>query len=227
MSHEYVDFIEDEDFENCVKWVVDGYKQSKDIRRNGIDPFKTVFDMYNKDMSFGSWKSSEMIRQNDKTVNNKVGEFHQKLLGCVDGWKDLQTGDVADLSNDSETIFIELKNRWNTVKGSDMIHMWKKLEGIVTNQHQGSTAYWGFINEKKGTSGEDVWVHQGNSHTNVKKIWGKNVYQLVTGKDDSLEKIWTVLPNVLDVVLEKTTSVEDEDKENLIAWFRSGYESSS
>lgn len=223
MPNTYVDFVSNEDFENCVKWVVEGYKQSNSIRRNGIDPFKTVFDMYNKDMPFESWTKSELIRQNDKNVNNKVGEFHQKLLGCVDGWDDLQTGDVADLSNTSKTIFVELKNRWNTVKGSDMIHMWNKLKDIVTNQYPGSTAYWGFINEKNSTSGEDIWIHQKNSNPNVKKIWGKNVYKLITGKEDSLEKIWTALPEVLDTVLEKTTSIEEEDKENLIAWFQSGY----
>lgn len=223
MSVQYVDFVSNDDFEKCVKWVVDGYKQSDNIRKNGIDPFKTVFDMYNKGMSFDSWKKSELIRQNDKNVNNKVGEFHQKLLGCVNGWDDLQTGGVADLSNTSKTIFIELKNKWNTVKGSDKIHMWEKLEDIVINQYPKSTAYWGFINEKNSTSGEDIWEHQGNSNPNVKKIWGKKVYELITGNADSLEKIWIALPKVLDVVLKKTSSLEDEDKKNLIAWFQSGY----
>jgi len=101
--------------------------------------------------------------------------------------------------------------------------VWEKLRDIVTVHHPGSTAYWGFINEKNGTSGEDIWAHQGNSHANVKKIWGKNVYKLVTGNDDSLEKIWTALPNVLDAVLKKTMSLKEDDKRNLIAWFQSGY----
>ena len=223
MSNEYVDFISDENFETCVKWVIVGYEGNRDPRRNGIDPFKTVFDMYNNDISFDSWKNAEKIRQVDKTVNNKIGEFHQKLLGSVDGWKDLQTGDVADLGNDSQTIFIELKNRWNTVKGSDMIHMWDKMKDIVTNKYPESTAYWGFINEKKGTSGEEVWTHQGNSHPNVKKIWGKDVYKIITGNENSLEKMWTALPKVLDTVLEKNTILETTDKEDLIEWFQSGY----
>jgi len=223
MPNTYVDFVSDEDFENCVKWVVHGYVPTQDIGRNGIDPFKTVFDMYNKGISFDSWKNTESTRQNDKTVNNKVGEFHQKLLGCVEGWNDLQTGDVADLGNTSQTIFIELKNRWNTVKGSDMIHMWDKLKKIVTTDYPGSTAYWGFINEKNGTSGEDIWEHQGNTNPSVKKIWGKNVYELITGKTDSLEKIWIALPNVLDAVLNKNISLEEGDKANLIAWFHTGY----
>jgi hypothetical protein len=223
MPNQYVDFVSDDDFENCVKWVIEGYNKNNNINRNGIDPFKTIFDMYNRDMSFESWKKLELTRQSDKTVNNKIGEFHQKFLGYVNGWNDLQTGDVADLSNDSKTIFIELKNRWNTVKGSDMIHMWDKMKDIVANKYPGSTAYWGFINEKTGSSGEAVWTHQGNSHPNVKKIWGKSVYKLVTGKDNSLEKVWNVLPNVLDAVLKKTTELKKGDKANLIAWFQSGY----
>jgi len=223
MPNRYVDFVSDEDFENCVKWVVGGYTSGKDIRRNGIDPFKTVFDIYNNNLSFDSWIKSEEVRQNDKTVSNKVGEFHQMLLGCVSGWVDLKRGDVADLRNTSQTIFVELKNRWNTVKGSHMIHMWDKLKKIVTTDYPGSTAYWGFINERNSTSGEDVWEHQGNTNPRVKKIWGKNVYEFFTGNADSLEKMWTALPNVLDAVLKKTTLVEKEDKKNMIAWFQSGY----
>jgi len=222
-KNRYVDFVSDKDFIDCVKWVVNGYSSNINIRKNGIDPFKTVCDMYNKDITFASWKNSEAIRQNDKTVNNKIGEFHQKLLGCVAGWDDLKTGGIADLANTSLTIFIELKNRWNTIKGSDMIHTWKSLEDIVTNKHPGSTAYWGFINERKSTSGEDVWVLKGNSNPNVKKVWGKNVYKLVTGKTNALEEVWTALPNVLDAVLGKTTKVGKEDKKNLTAWFQSGY----
>lgn len=218
-----MDFVSDNDFENCVRWVVDGYRQSNGIRNNGIDPFKTVFDMYNRDMSFGSWEKLELQRQSDKTVNNKIGEFHQKLLGCVDGWDDLQTGDVADLSNTKRTIFIELKNRWNTVKGSDMIHMWNKLYDIVTKKYPGSTAYWGFMNEKYSTSGEAIWEHQGHYNPDVKKIWGKNVYSLVTGEEDSLEKTWIALPNVLDAVLKKTTSLNPDDKKNLQNWFKGAY----
>ncbi|MBI5378261.1 MAG: Eco47II family restriction endonuclease [Thaumarchaeota archaeon] len=223
MPNKYVDFVSNEDFEDCVKWVVAGYQGNGNLEKNGIDPFKTVFDMYNNNLSFESWKNAEAIRQVDKTVNNKIGEFHQKLLGCVAGWEDLQTGDVADISNDSKTIFIELKNRWNTVKGSDMIHLWKKLLKIITTDYPGSTAYWGFINEKNGTSGEDIWTHQGNSNPNVRKIWGKNIYKLVTGKEDSLEKVWAALPHVLDSVLEKNTSLEDHEKTDLTAWFQKGY----
>ena len=223
MSNTYVDFVSDGDFEDCVKWVVTGYQGNGNSRKNGIDPFKTVFDMYNNNLTFDSWKNLESIRQVDKTVNNKIGEFHQKLLGCVDGWEDLQTGDVADISNDTKTIFIELKNRWNTVKGSDMIHVWEKLLKITTIDYPGSLAYWGFINEKNGTSGESVWTHQGNANPNVKKIWGNNIYKMVTGKSDSLEKMWTALPNVLDVVLGKKTVLNLTDKKNLITWFKSGY----
>ncbi|QLH07681.1 Eco47II family restriction endonuclease [Nitrosopumilus ureiphilus] len=223
MPNNYVDFVSDDDFESCVSWVVSGYQQNGNSERNGIDPFKTVFDMYNKDMSFASWKKAEEVRQNDKTVNNKVGEFHQKLLGSVDGWRDLQTGDVADICNDAETIFVELKNRWNTVKGSNMIDMWKDLHDIVTNSHRGSTAYWGFINAKNGSSGESAWTIQGKTHPNVKKIWGKSIYKMITGKDAALEEVWAALPKVLDKVLQKTTTVDQGDKDNLIAWFQTGY----
>jgi len=131
VSNKYVDFVSDIYFEKCVRWVVGGYNQERDIRKNGIDAFKTIFDMINTELDFEQWKNVELTRQKDKNISNKIGEFHQKLLGGVKGWQDLQTGDVADLCNDQKTIFLELKNKDNTVKGSDMIHLWKRLDKIT------------------------------------------------------------------------------------------------
>ena len=91
MSNKYVDFVSDEDFLDCVKWVCDAYPEDSsvinmdELKRNTIDPFKLVFDLINENMNIYDWIAHEKIRQHDKTINNRIGEFHQKLLGKVSG----------------------------------------------------------------------------------------------------------------------------------------------
>ena len=218
MSNKYVDFVSDTYFEKCVRWVVGGYDQEGDIRKNGIDAFKTLFDMINNKLNFEQWKDVELTRQKDKNISNKIGEFHQKLLGGVKGWRDLETGDVADLCNDQKTIFLELKNKDNTVKGSDMIHLWKRLDEITRNYPK-SITYYAYINEKHGTSGEDVWIYQGNSNPNVKKIWGKNVYKLITGKQDALEKTWYALPAAISNIAGSSKAYNLKMSQDITKWF--------
>lgn len=117
VMNKYVEFISDKDFLECVKHVVDFYlsdeyketpmtvlKESK----NDIDAIKTIFDVSVKQIGFDGWANKEMERQQDKTINNKIGEFHQELLGKVEGWVDLGIGDETeiDLKKEDNTVFI-------------------------------------------------------------------------------------------------------------------------
>ena len=128
MANKYVDFVSDDDFLECIKWVCDAYPEDSDIidmkklKRNALDPFKIFFDIFNNKLNLKEWIKSEKIRQSDKTVSNRIGDFHQNLLGKVDGWEDLGRGHPLgiDLKNKSDTLFIELKNKHNTVKGEDV-----------------------------------------------------------------------------------------------------------
>tara|TARA_B100000686_G_scaffold279258_1_gene299757 strand:- start:68 stop:736 length:669 start_codon:yes stop_codon:yes gene_type:complete len=222
MKNKYVDFVSDEHFEKCVNWVIHGYAQKRDIRKNGVDAFKTIFDMIKTELNFEQWKNIELTRQKDKNISNKIGEFHQKLLGGVEGWCDLKTGDVADLSNDSKTIFLELKNKHNTVKGADMIELWKRLDKI-TKKYPKSIVYWAYINAKDGSSGEDIWIYQNKSNPKVKKIWGKNIYELITGKKNALTETLYALPKAISNVTDNSKTLDIQNDENLTKWLNDSF----
>lgn len=222
MGNKYVDYVTDEHFEECVKWVINGYTQKRDIRQNGVDAFKTIFDITQIKVDFEQWKVVELKRSADKNISNKIGEFHQKLLGGVEGWCDLKIGDVADLSNDSKTIFLELKNKHNTVKGADMIGLWKRLDKITKNYPK-SIAYWAYINSKDGSSGEDVWKYQNKSNPKVKKIWGKNIYELITGKKNALTETLYALPKAISNVTDNSKILDIENDENLTKWLNDSF----
>lgn len=127
--NKYVEFVSDEDFLECVRKVVESYQTLDENvtptsilteSKNTIDEFKTIFDVCVNQINFDEWLKFELTRQQDKTINNKIGEFHQELLGKVDGWVDLGMGDETeiDLKKEDNTVFVELKNKYNTMNSS-------------------------------------------------------------------------------------------------------------
>lgn len=231
MPNKYVDFVSDEHFLSCVKWVCDAYsdpslKVSKaQIQKNGIDPFKMVFDMVVRDRNFDSLMKHEEDRQYDKKSGGRIGDFHQKLLGGVSGWTDLGVGHdtKVDLKKDDNTVFMELKNKYNTVNSDSLSAVRLKLKKI-TKDYPGSTAYWAYVIEKNGTSGESEWNYLGDNNPKLKKIWGSKLYELITGKKDALEKTWIALPIAIKDILKDSKMISSVDMKELQEWFKDAFE---
>ena len=229
-NNNYVNFVSDEHFLKCVKWVCDAYPKKVDIvdmnklQKNIVDPFKMLFDIINGKISVDDWIKNEEIRQSDKTINNRIGEFHQKLLGGVKGWSDLGIGDDSkvDLRNDNNTIFIELKNKFNTVNADSLSKVRDKLSLVVTNNPK-ATAYWAYIIDKDGSSGEASWNYLGDNNHKIKRVWGARVYSLVTGDSNALERTWESLPNAISDLLGKEHKLNPNEMVKLIQFFKSAF----
>jgi len=230
MANQYVDFVSDEHFLKCVKWVCDAYldpslKLDKTwLQRNGVDPFKMVFDIVVRNRNFESLMEQEKSRQYDKKSGGRIGDFHQKLLGGVNGWVDLGVGDESkvDLKKEDNTIFIELKNKHNTVNSDSLNSVRQKLEKI-TKDFPKSVAYWAFVIEKNGTSGESEWIYLGDNNPKLKKIWGSKLYELITGKQDALEKTWMALPIAIKDILKDSKTISSSDMKELQIWFKDAF----
>ena len=79
-------FIADDDFKKHVVATIEKYGEkpdSFDIKRfnkNTVDPIKLIFD---KTVYRTSWKEmvgNEIFRQRDKSNNNDIGYFHQRIF---------------------------------------------------------------------------------------------------------------------------------------------------
>ena len=200
MANKYVSFVSDDIFLDCIKLVCNSYPSSdiidmNKLHKNTLDPIKQIFDISAMKIDSDTWVKNELIRQQDKTINNKIGEFHQKLLGSVNGWEDLGIGDSTkvDLRKKDNSIFMELKNKENTVNSDSKNQLRIKLSNILKTYPKAQT-YWAYILSMKGDSGTCIWNYHENSNPKIKKIWGKNIYQLVTGKSDALEQVWNAIP---------------------------------
>lgn len=79
-------FISEEDFTKHVKKTIEKYGEKlesfdlKCFNKNIIDPIKLIFD---KTVYHASWEeivSNEIFRQRDKSNNNDIGYFHQRIF---------------------------------------------------------------------------------------------------------------------------------------------------
>ena len=226
MSNKYVDFVLDSHFKKCVRHVCDSYKEAKiledkELQKNGIDPIKMTFDMIDKKMEFAEWKVKESSRQKDKTVNNSIGDFHQMLLGGVKGWTDLGVGDDTklDLKKDDNTVFMELKNRQNTVNSDSAKQVRDKLEK-QSKQYPKAKCYFAYLIAKNGKSEIKDWKKRDKKdNSNVKRISGSKIYEIITGDATSLENTWRALPLAINDVCGKKHEFSDEYQKTFDEWF--------
>lgn len=220
--NKYVDFVSDEDFIKCVEHVVDAYSSSKKIKNsiellqeseNTIDEFKTLFDVCVTKVSFDEWSNFELVRQNDKTINNKIGEFHQELLGHVDGWVDLGIGDETeiDLKKEDNSIFIELKNKYNTMNSSSTKTCREKLENVI-EKYPNATAYWAYVINKNYKSEEKIWKYHGREDERIRRISGDKLYEMITGDSQALEKVFNAIPEAIVDLLNEDYELSQADK---------------
>lgn len=221
----YVDFISDEHYKNCVRYVLGSYSNAVELKEsikrsiqegnifksslffNVVDPFKMTFDI--QKIGLNEWVKKEILRQLDKSVEQKMGEFHQRMLGGVEGWIDLGIGHEVDLMKEDKTIYLEIKNKYNTCSSDALKGVRGKLENITRENHD-ATGYWAYIiSNTVQKSGEDIWIKKDfNRIDSVRKIWGEEVYSLVTENENALEQVYNSLPEVIaDVV--KEDKIED------------------
>lgn len=175
--------------------------------KNLVDPFSALFDMSVNDMDYDQWVKSEIRRQQQKTLQNAIGKFHQCVLGSVAGWQDERVGGVIDLTCQSKKIFAEVKNKFNTVKASDLISLYDTMSGLrgPVSKYEKFTGYYVQIIAKdkfdrpfvpsNNKTGNKAAV---NEH--IREIDGSSFYELVTGSPTALEDLYDILPYVLQDV---------------------------
>ena len=208
----YVTFVSDERFEAIVKDVLNKGIEAKKktaakFGKNVIDPFAAIFEMGAFNLDFDQWKKSEVERQTQKTLSNQMGVFHQKFLGSVTGWTDLGVGKGIDLLNTDKKIIAEIKNKHNTLKGSDQVGLYDELTKLVMpngQQYKDYTAYYVYIVPKRAGRVNKVFTPSDKKTSTrcspndlIRQIDGDSFYALVTGVDDALEQVFLALPKVI------------------------------
>ena len=135
------------------------------------------------------------------------------LLGSVDGWSDLGVGHPlgVDLKNDEETIFIELKNKYNTMNSSSSAKTFEKL-GNVIKEYPNATAYLGIVIDKNYNSSDVIWrLSNYPKNRQIRRISGDLLYEMITGEPKALRDTFKAIPLAIAEVQEKDCTLSDED----------------
>ncbi|MBI1279751.1 MAG: Eco47II family restriction endonuclease [Anaerolineaceae bacterium] len=214
----YLSWIDDDALMNAVMKVYTSVSDAfastslKYLERNIIDPFSLIFETALTETTMEEWLKIEAQRQAQKKLSNTIGEFHQNILGSCQGWENLGTGHESgvDLRKVDGSIYAEIKNKYNTIKGSSKIDALQYLISLA-NWHKKSTIYMVWIIMDKTDFAEEQWIVSEVSHQRVKLISGDHFYSLVTGVDNALQQLHSTLPNVIKAIIDEHGAIKSTD----------------
>lgn len=228
-----IDFVEKEDFKKHVANTIAQYGKKlesysvKEFNRNTVDPIKMIFDkaVYGED-----WEtiiSSEIFRQRDKSNTNEIGYFHQRLFdyikncrvpdnGKEGGWDVIFEGPEGyklDNGNKVSKIFVEMKNKHNTMNSASATKTYMKMQNQLLNDDDCAC----FLVEVIAKCSQNiVWNtsvdRQKVSHNRIRRVSIDKFYEVVTGDPDAFYKLCIALPGVVKEVIEESegTNVPDD-----------------
>ncbi|AFS77874.1 type-2 restriction enzyme Sau96I [Gottschalkia acidurici 9a] len=203
-----VSFLDDTHLFNCLIDLHKTYVSCKNnmtlskFYKNKIDPIKLQFDMTFNNLNLEEYINLEVTRQNDKTISNAIGHFHQELLGGISGLESLGVGGGCDIRSLDNTIFAEIKNKHNTMNSSSQESTYQKLIKFA-DEYPNATCY---LVEIIATQSQDIqWQGTFNgtyySHPKVRRISADRFYALVTGKQNAFYELCSAIPKATQILL--------------------------
>lgn len=224
-------FISDENLFKHVKETVEKYRfkiNLKTLNDNLLDPIKLTFDSAVYQGSFSNEAlevvlQNEAIRQIDKSNTNHIGYFHQNIFKYINqnkGWIVPKKG--FDVENTDKHIFIEMKNKHNTMNSSSSAKTYMRMQNKLLKDGE-SICYLVEVIAKH--SQDIIWkcTVDGKkvSHEKIRRISIDRFYEIATGSKTAFAELCKILPTVIhDVISEnkiqliENTLLEDLKKEN-------------
>ncbi|WP_375333141.1 Eco47II family restriction endonuclease [Candidatus Tisiphia endosymbiont of Psammoecus bipunctatus] len=208
----YLSFIKDDILEAIVKEVFNKAANAiamseKKLDRNVIDPFSSLFEMSSLETDAEGWLAMEKVRQAQKTLSNHIGHFHQSVIGAINGWTNLRANQQIDLINEDRQIIAEIKNKHNTIKGSDRCNTYTALEGLVMpkgHKYKGYTAYYVAVIPKTAERYDKEFTPSISKTTSscspnhlIREIDGYSFYALASGVEDAMSQTFDAIMSIV------------------------------
>ena len=197
-------FISDDDLYRHVKETVEKYRFDIDLKtfnKNLIDPIKLTFDAKVYGKSFEEIIEAEIIRQMDKSNTNHIGYFHQNIFRYIDpAWEVPRQG--FDLINARDKIYVEIKNKHNTMNSSSSQKTYMKMQAKLLESAENRCMLVEVIAKKSQNIPWKISLDgESRQHEYIRRVSMDQFYTLVTGEDDAFKRLCEVLPNVIDDVI--------------------------
>ncbi|MDR0396456.1 MAG: Eco47II family restriction endonuclease [Oscillospiraceae bacterium] len=210
-----LDFISESDFRKHVQLSIQQYVAkltSYDLKRfnsNIVDPIKCIFD---KEVYKCTWEAvvkNEISRQRDKSNNNDIGYFHQRIFQYINGCTVPQTGwDVIFSPKESislpdgdrvKTVFVEMKNKHNTMNSASSGKTYIRMQDQILSDDDCAC----FLVEAIAKRSQNItWSVSVDGvrrkHRRIRLVSIDEFYSIVTGQSDAFYKICMALPSAIE-----------------------------
>ena len=216
-----IDFISYENFKQHVKETIRSYEDNlkpfdiKRFNKNIIDPIKLVFDKYIYDQDWEEIVQNEISRQRDKSNNNSIGYFHQKIFKYIEccmvpdsNWDVIVKKDTKfkiDENTCVSTIYTEIKNKHNTMNSSSIQNTYMRMQNQILHDDNCACYLVQVISDR---SQDKVWNVALNkdkmSHKKIRVASMDYFYELITGDPMGFYKICIALPETIEEVLSES-----------------------
>jgi hypothetical protein len=217
-------FISDENFKKHALLTIKQYGEKlapyniAKFNSNIVDPIKLIFD---KTVYRYSWEEiikNEIFRQRDKSNNNDIGYFHQRIFqyieGCTvptSGWDVVFTKEGGITLPDGDkvkTVYVEMKNKHNTMKSASSGKTYMKMQGQLLKDDDCAC----FLVEAIAKHSQNVpWTVSldGNrqKHRRIRRVSMDEFYTTVTGVDNAFYQMCMALPGVIEDVVNSSTEI--------------------
>lgn len=219
-----MNFISDKDFKDHVRATIQHYGDKlkpvnlERFNSNIVDPIKLIFDKNVYQYTWDEVIKNEIFRQRDKSNNNDIGYFHQRLFSYIDGctvppagWdvvvkKDLPI-EVKDVGS-VKTIYVEMKNKHNTMNSASSAKTYMKMQGQLLEDDDCVC----MLVEAIAKQSQDIaWVASVDGmkqkHRRIRRVSMDKFYEIVTGEADAFYQICMALPKVIAEVVAEDKSL--------------------
>ena len=224
MSDNYcISFIKQKDFEHHVAQTIEKYNKSlksinlKKFNKNIIDPVKLTFDkaLFKKEIE--DIIESELHRQRDKSNTNAIVYFHQNIFKYIANCKVPKQGfDVIFSQGDGTKIYVEMKNKHNTMNSSSSKSTYITMQNHILNNPNDICC----LVETIAKRSQDVeWKCTINkkkvSHKKIRRVSMDKFYEIVTGVNDAFYLVCKQLPITIEKLI-KNNIVDTAEHDTVI-----------
>lgn len=221
-------YISEEDFTNHVRATIKKYGEkleSFDLKRfnkNLVDPVKLIFD---KNVYRSSWEeiiSNEIFRQRDKSNNNDIGYFHQRIFqymrncevppnGESGGWDVIYRNERGIEIPDAgrvHTVYVEMKNKHNTMNSASAGKTFIKMQNQLLSDDDCACFLVEAIAQKSQNVKWETTVDKHKvGHRLIRRVSMDQFYAMVTGEEEAFYEMCMVLPEVIRNVVSSLDDV--------------------
>ena len=222
MATEVCSYILDEDRRKNAQLIEDAFYKKlesfdlKHFNKNIVDPVKLIFDKTVYQSSWNEIVSNEIFRQRDKSNNNDIGYFHQRIFqymanchvppnGEGGGWDVIyenSNGIEIPEAGTVHTVYVEMKNKHNTMNSASAGKTFIKMQNQLLNDDDCACF---LVEASAGHSQNIKWETTVDKkkvgHKLIRRVSLDQFYALVTGQEDAFYQMCMVLPSVIEKVV--------------------------